>query len=185
MPQTLHIVRHAQGYHQLPLDHPDTTQRDPELTTYGIEQAVHFSQSFPHHGEIDLLCASPMKRTIRTALVAFEQDVTAGRHIVLLPDAQEATADASDTGSEVAELQRVFGDVIDVRLVEGKWYEKAGAQAIELGALRARAARLRKWLRSQEKESVVLVTHGLFAHYLTGNIQDDGGQTGMFHLRAC
>lgn len=179
MAKTVHIVRHAQGYHQLPLGHPDTSHLDPELTPYGLKQAAHFSQNFQLHGKIDLLCTSPMKRTIRTALVAFKQDVDNGHRIVLLPDAQEATDVPSDTGSKIEELQRVFGDVIDTTHLHTDWYLKRGVNATDTVTLRARAARLRTWLRKQLANEIVLVTHGFFAHFLTGNIDEAGEQTGM------
>jgi broad specificity phosphatase PhoE len=182
MPQTIHIVRHAQGFHQLPLSAPNTSIRDAELTPHGKSQCASFRRdTFPiaHFDSIDLLCASPFRRTIQTAQLAFEPCLKRGMRIVCLPDAQEATAAPSDTGSSVEELRARFGErEVDYSNMEPLWYEKTGRNAVSIEALRARARALRKWLGGREEREIVLVTHGLFAHYLTGDIDEEGGQLG-------
>jgi len=182
MPQTIHIIRHAQGFHQLPLNAPNTSIRDAELTPHGNAQCNKFRRdTFPtaQYDSIDLLCASPLRRTIQTAQLAFEPCLERGMRIVCLLDAQEATAAPSDTGSPVDELRARFGDVnVDYSEMEPLWYEKTGRNAVSIEALRARARALRKWMGAREEREIVLVTHGLFAHYLTGDIDDEGKQLG-------
>lgn len=179
-PKTLHLVRHAEGYHQITPDGDNI--RDPDLTPYGIDvQCAHLREIFPSHAAVSLLCSSPMRRAIRTALTAFAPEVTRGMRIRALPDAQEARNVASDTGVGAAELRKTFADdVVDYALVTGDWYHKSGPYATDMASLQARARRLRRYLRDDcEGEEVVLVTHGLFAHYLTGNIDESGRQTGQ------
>lgn len=174
----LHIVRHAQGYHQVPLDHPNRDIPDPELTPYGLEQCEQFCSTFPHHPDLDLICASPMRRTIRTALVCFEPEIKKNFKVLALPDAQEATDVPSDVGSDAARLKDNFGASVDYSELYNEWYVKAGQNAVTNTALHERALRLRKWIRAREETNIVLVTHGIFAHYLTGNIDENGEQTG-------
>jgi hypothetical protein len=44
-------------------------------------------------------------------------------------------------------------------------------------ALNARAAKLRRFIRDREESEVVLVSHGFFNHYLTGDVNEKGEQT--------
>ncbi|KAL2115950.1 hypothetical protein VTJ04DRAFT_10205 [Mycothermus thermophilus] len=65
----IHLVRHAQGYHNL---HPSNhTLPDPELTPLGVDQCRQLRESFPYHDVVTHLVASPMRRTLRTCLLAF------------------------------------------------------------------------------------------------------------------
>jgi len=181
-PRTLHIVRHAAGLHQRPDGTSDTSLHDAELSPHGRLQCAEFRRStFPpaRYDFIDLLCASPLRRTIQTAQLAFEPCLERGMRVVCLPDAQEATADPSDTGSTVDELVERFGEQgMDYSHMTPQWYEKTGRNAVGVEALRARARALRKWLGGREEREIVLVTHGVFAHYLTGDVDDEGRQLG-------
>lgn len=95
------------------------------------------------------------------------------------------TAAPSDTGSDAAVLKAKFGETVDLGLVGEGWYVKEGANGTEDRVVKERARRLRRWLRGRGEECLVLVTHGLFAHYVTGHIDENGGQTGMCFLSRC
>ena len=120
-----------------------------------------------------------MRRTLLTALLAFEPEVMRGLKIVAVADAQEATHAPSDTGSPPSTLMKEFGDHrIDYRNLSDEWYVKTGRNAVDHKSLFARARALRRWLREREEKVIVLVTHGYFAHFVTGNIDEKGGQVG-------
>lgn len=180
-PAIIHVIRHAEGYHQLPRDHPHVNIHDPSLTSKGIEQSQHFCAQFPYHSQTTHLYASPMRRTLQTAGIAFEPELARGLKIIALPDAQEATDALSDTGSDVTVLREEFGDAVSYEHVVGPWYEKTGRNATDLHSLFERAKRLRFSLKNQTEEGsqIVLVTHGLFAHFITGHIDEQGAQTGI------
>ena len=175
---TIHIIRHAEGIHQIPQPHPEAIN-DPELSPDGQEQSRRLCAQFPHHQKVDLLCASPLRRTLLTTLLAFEPEVARGLKVIALPDAQEATAVPSDTGSPASALRKEFGDQVDYSNLSEDWYVKTGYNAVDLVSLRARARALRRWLRERDEKLIVLVTHGHFAHYITGHIDDNGEQTGQ------
>jgi len=79
----------------------------------------------------------------------------------------------------VDELRTRFGEEgMDYSHMTPLWYEKTGRNTVSVEALRGRARALRKWLGAREEREIVLVTHGVFAHYLTGDIDDEGGQLG-------
>ncbi|KAG0649486.1 hypothetical protein D0Z07_4082 [Hyphodiscus hymeniophilus] len=182
VPAVVHLVRHAEGYHQLPHDHPDVNIHDPSLTPRGIKQSLRFGAKFPYIAQTTHLYASPLRRTLQTTMLAFKLEMASGLRVVALPDAQEATDAPSDTGSDITVLRNEFGDAVSYEHVGGAWYEKTGGNATDVSSLHHRAKRLRVWLRSQAPDGgqIVVVTHGIFAHYLTGHIDEQGIQTGEY-----
>ncbi|PNY28675.1 Phosphoglycerate mutase family protein, partial [Tolypocladium capitatum] len=64
MAPTIHLVRHAQGVHNLSVE--NEALRDPDLTPLGEQQCAALRASFPHHARITRLAASPLRRTLRT-----------------------------------------------------------------------------------------------------------------------
>lgn len=181
---TVHLIRHAEGYHQLPRDHPDVQIRDALLTEKGVRQAKDFCEKFPYHDRTDLLCASPLQRTIQTAQHAFAPELRRGMTILAISEAQEAQDDPSSTGSPASQLRAVFSaDLVDCHLLTEDWYRKEGINAYDDHALRERARKLRRLLRDRPEEHIVLVTHGLFAHYVTEHVDPEGHQTGERILR--
>ncbi|KAK4691538.1 hypothetical protein P7C71_g5479, partial [Lecanoromycetidae sp. Uapishka_2] len=177
---TIHLIRHAEGYHQLPPSHPDISLHDPELTPNGREQCQRLRVQFTRHEQVDLLCASPMRRTLLTALLAFEPEVARGLNIVAVADAQESTSAPADTGSPPSTLIREFGDRIDCHNLSDDWYVKTGHNAVDDISLFARARALRQWLRGRKEKEIVVVTHGSFAHFITGDINEHGEQIGGY-----
>lgn len=127
--------------------------------------------------QVDLLLASPMKRALQTCLISFEPCVKRGMTVVAMPWAQEATDEASDTGSPIQVIRRDFDSEVNLDLLEDGWFRKEGANGTEPDVLMERAVRLRRWLKARTEHEIVLVTHGQFAHFLTGNVNDKGEQT--------
>ena len=136
MAPKLHLVRHAQGLHNV---HDDYTRfRDPLLTPLGKQQCVELQKNFPHHQGVELIVSSPIRRTLYTSLLGFKDDIkTKGLKIIALPELQETTALACDTGSDPIELANEFAsDPIDFTLVHPDWNEKKkGKWAFEKEAI--------------------------------------------------
>jgi broad specificity phosphatase PhoE len=163
MAPILHIVRHAQGLHNVFPGNDALV--DPELTSTGIAQCVALREAFPHHDQLTHLAASPMRRAIQTCLTAFGKPV--------LMDVLQETSDApNDTGSSVEALRAEFGDAVDVSCVSAAWTDKGEGSffAPEIEQVVARAAVARNALRALAGDGdghVVCVTHGGFVHFLT------------------
>ena len=171
-PKTVHVIRHAQGYHNVnPANH---CMPDPRLTPFGVNQCKSLSTSFPipPSSTSTLIVASPLKRTLYTALFTFP-DVIKNRKLAILalPEVQETSDLPCDTGSKLAELKREFqGQAVDLSLVEkagDSWCSKKGRWSPMAEAIQKRAREAREWVWSREEEVVVLVTHGGFLHYFT------------------
>lgn len=123
--------------------------------------------------------ASPMKRTIQTCQLGFAPEVEKGMKILLMPLAQESSDEPMDTGSEVEDIMEMFGDIVDPQRIElfPYWNRNVGVFDTTASALIDRARKLRNVLRQRPEKNIVLVTHGAFAHSITGNIDLEGEQT--------
>lgn len=152
---------------------------DPNLTPLGEEQCRNLAAAFPYHDSIELLVASPLRRTIYTTLLAFDQEVQRGMKVIALPEAQETSDLPSDTGSDVDVLRKEMeGKPVDLSLVQEGWNSKKGKWAPSPDALEKRAAEVRRWLKARPEKAIVLVSHGGFLHYFTEDWSDSGKFSG-------
>jgi broad specificity phosphatase PhoE len=162
MAPKIHLVRHAQGLHNVCTE--NTKIHDPILTTLGQQQCAELQNNFPHHQGVDLIVSSPIKRTIYTSLFSFRNDITTrGLRIIALPELQETTDLPCDTGSSPFELARIFAtEPIDFTLVVPGWNVKTGKWAYEKEAINKRAQEAREWLSQRPEKEIVVVTHGSY-----------------------
>jgi len=176
MPPRIHLVRHAQGYHNLDPVEEQRRIHDPALTEHGVKRCIEFNDTYPGYVHLDLICASPMRRTIQTAQYCFHDRIptTPSRQVLLLPLAQETTAEPCDVGSDPDAIKQEFGDLVDVGMVPKDWTSKEGIYATTPTALLARARELRRWLRARPEKDIVVVSHGAFLDYMTGALTHDG-----------
>ncbi|KAJ1325468.1 histidine phosphatase family protein [Microdochium nivale] len=180
MAPIIHLVRHAQGYHNVRLENEKL--RDPDLTPLGKDQCAKLRESFPDHDKITQLVASPMRRTLYTCLYSFAPVVEAGRpgsKVIALPEAQEVSLSDCDMGTDVDKLKAEFGDKVDFSSVPAGWNDKSPESKYyptpEKLAARSREARL--WLRDLadklgQDAQIVLVAHGGILHFLTEEWDD-------------
>ena len=88
-------------------------------------------ETFPYQSSIDVIVSSPLRRTLYTALCSFRPAISRGVKIIALPELQETSSIACDTGSEVSRLEKEFSkeigptaSIIDLSLLDGGWYIK-------------------------------------------------------------
>ncbi|KAM3518842.1 hypothetical protein NHJ13051_007912 [Beauveria bassiana] len=177
MAPTIHLVRHAQGFHNLSVE--NETMHDPDLTPLGEQQCLDLRSEFPHHALVAHLVASPMRRTLWTCIRAFGDGPAAPYPIIALDTLQELSDMPSDTGSPVAALAGEFGSKVDLsRVRDGLWTDKLGDTPFEptKDKIEARAREARRTLRDlaglQTDKHIVVVSHGAFLHFLTDEYQD-------------
>lgn len=177
-PSTTTCVRHAQGYHNISV--ANHAIHDPLLTPTGEEQCRILAQNFPknHMDQLDLIVASPLKRTIYTALLSFAPAIKARNlKILLLPELQETSDLPCDTGSSLDEILKEFeGQPLDVSLMRkpenANWNNKTGRWAPNSSAIEDRARAAREYLYSRNEREIAVVTHGGFLHYFTQDWSD-------------
>ncbi|KAF2767303.1 phosphoglycerate mutase family protein [Teratosphaeria nubilosa] len=167
MAPTIHCVRHAQGYHNLSV--ANHSMHDPLLTPLGEQQCRNLAKAFPYHDAVEAVVASPIKRTMYTALLGFGPDIAAkGLKVVALPELQETSDLPCDTGSSPAEVAKEFeGKPVDLALLTEEWCSKRGKYAPHAQAIEARARDARKWLMGRQEKEIIVVSHGGFLHYFT------------------
>ncbi|KAK3349353.1 histidine phosphatase superfamily [Lasiosphaeria hispida] len=172
MPTYIHLVRHAQGFHNLSAANQQLP--DPELTPLGKEQCASLCKAFPSHGKITHLVASPMRRTLYTCLLSFEPAAKAGKAVIALPEVQEVSNLPCDVGSAPGVLRGEFdAAAVDLGRVTEGWNAKGPGSpwAPVMERLEARARTARVWLRELgagvEDAHIVVVTHGGFLHFMT------------------
>ena len=181
-PTVIHLLRHGQGEHQLEPLMERIKIHDPSLTGLGLSRCEEFSLTFPRQDQIELVCASPLRRTIQTAQYCFGHALRDIKPIVLLPLAQEDTDDPCDTGSSRGDLLKEFGNLIDLQFTPEDWNSKTGIYAPTAAVLRQRVLELRLWIRNRPENELVVVGHGGFFHWVTGEVDAHGNQTGIFEV---
>lgn len=129
MPPVIHCVRHAQGVHNL--SHANHNILDPCLTDLGEKQSLDIANNYSGvFDDASLVLASPLRRTISTALLAFKTILGSYGKVLAWPAIQEASDLPCDTGSDVTELQAEFdSSSVDLTLVEPGWQIKVRTAA--------------------------------------------------------
>ncbi|KAJ5677265.1 phosphoglycerate mutase-like protein [Penicillium maclennaniae] len=183
MPPKIHLVRHAQGYHNLGIEHMNI--HDPLLTDHGKKQCHELGRNFPNLSSIDLLVASPMRRAMYTALEAFLPDYekTEGKKLIALPELQELSDMPCDVGSSLADLKAEMeaqGAPVDISNLEENWTKKTGRLGITRERIFERAQYVRQWLMARPEKEIVVVSHGGFLHFLTEDWEEGCNGKGKF-----
>jgi len=130
----------------------------------------------PHLSEVDLVVASPLKRTIYTALYSFPEKCKQ-LGIIGLPDVQETSDLPCDTGSDRPDIEKEFADKgvkLDLALLDDGWHSKKGRYSPDRAAVEGRAKDARRWLKARKEKHIIVVTHGAVLHYLTEDWSDSG-----------
>ncbi|KAE8165454.1 histidine phosphatase superfamily [Aspergillus tamarii] len=181
----IYVVRHAESAHNVS---KDFNHRDPPLTELGFQQASQLAQAFPYGPRVGAILVSPLRRTIQTTLAAFShildkryfsldsgQGIEDGAILIVDPDLQERSTFPCDTGSPRSLLEETF-PYLSFDGLEDTWYFKEAAYSSENEAVEERAAKVRRYiahllakLKDQEKNHLVVVTHGVFMKFLVGD----------------
>ncbi|RFU79473.1 phosphoglycerate mutase family [Trichoderma arundinaceum] len=170
MAPTIHLVRHAQGYHNLSAENEKLP--DPDLTPLGVQQCADLRAAFPHHDRLRGLVASGMRRTLYTCIQSFGRDEL--YPVIALDTLQEVSDAPSDTGSSADKLAAEFGDKVDLSRIREGWNFKGEGSYFEpaLDKLATRAREARATLREisaglGDDAHLAVVSHGAFLHFLT------------------
>ncbi|KAL6714531.1 hypothetical protein ACLMJK_007956 [Lecanora helva] len=146
---------------------------DPSLTPFGEEQCQNLCQRFPYHASVELLVASPLRRTIYTTLLGFKPEIERGMTVIALPEVQETADVPCDTGADLSALkEEMKRKPVDLSRVMDGWNSKKDRWAPTAGALEKRAREARQWLKARPEKEIVLVTHGGLLHYFTEDWTD-------------
>ena len=190
-PTTFHIFRHAEGEHQM-RDFPPM-KRDADLTENGRRQCAELCANLPPWaGRVKRVIASPMRRTLRTALISFAPILADGKVIEAIPEITEAGSRISGFGSDPDELIACFSAngedrKINLSRLWAGWnpFDINSKFAYGADKVRARCAEARAELRqvaaeteaeaaregNEEGAHVIVITHSVIAHFLTNDYE--------------
>lgn len=182
-PSKIHLLRHGQGYHNLKEDY---TLPDPSLTPEGERQATTVSHEIPDIFSVNCIYASPMRRTLHTALLTFKTVLhfNPNLRVIALPELQETSDDPCDTGSSLEALQEEFkGQPVDFSHVFEGWNDKkAGRFRPTTDLTQRRAEEARKIIHEEPEGTVAVVAHGGLLHYMTEDWEGSSSGSGEFSM---
>jgi len=178
---------------------------DPLLTPAGESECRELRAAFPFHSSVQLVVASPLRRTIYTALHAFGPvfERNPDLKLIVLPDLQEVSDLPCDSGSDLNTLKKEVLEnnlPVDLSLVSDGWHVKvsgpnfrnenpnifsglfiqSGRYAPGDYAIRMRARDARRWLQARPEREIVLVAHGGLLHFFTEDWEDGSLYAGMY-----
>lgn len=107
---------------------------DSLLTLAGERQCDKLREDFPFHSSVELVVASPIHRTIYTALHAFAPVFESNPELKLiaLPDLQEVSDLPCDSGSDLESLEKEVLEnnlPVDLSLVSSGWHVKVSGSS--------------------------------------------------------
>lgn len=166
MPPTLVLIRHAEALHNRT---GDGSIRDPKLTPLGIRQSEALRQSLiqnlPKDIDVELIVASPMRRTLETTMIALDWLVEKGIRVKVDADWQEIYDKPCDTGSPLPDLKRPF-PAFDFSTLDPVYPDKSSPQgkryAHNKSAVLARAQIALDKLYHRPEQLIVVVSHSAF-----------------------
>jgi len=195
------FLRHGQCTHNVSV-RAALTVEDSQLNAVGRRQAAaqarNLARDLAEHGhEVDLIVASPLRRTLETALI-LRRELGEATPLVACALCTERVCAACDRGTLVSELQREFGaavDLDDLSRRDQAWWPAAeerslwGAGGIEgvnggelpeappaleayersTGMLRARADAFGRWVAARPEQNICVVGHVAFFSALLGH----------------
>ncbi|KAH8157219.1 hypothetical protein CIB48_g11026 [Xylaria polymorpha] len=172
MAPTIHIIRHAQALNNLPNNIDGMNIRDPKLTEQGYQQCQILATELAVLGYIEMVFASPLQRSIQTALAAFET-YTQSKRITLLAHLQEVGQIPSNTGDSPDDLANQYGHQrLDYRYIPYDWNDQSPYSRFAPCYTGVRAQSTRNMLRvlcaryAATNVNICVVTHAMYIRHL-------------------
>ncbi|XP_031279224.1 phosphoglycerate mutase-like protein 1 [Pistacia vera] len=184
----LHLVRHAQGVHNTEIGKgPEALLSqelfDAQLSDLGFKQVEKLRKEVEDKGltkKIDLVIASPMLRTLQTAVGVFGGKSQANRFdvhtstagncakfdgppIIAVEQCRERWGlEPCNRRRSISEYQNLF-PAIDFQLIESEddilWKAEVRESYEEVAA---RGMKFLKWLWTRQEKEIAIVSHGIF-----------------------
>ncbi|KAK9000666.1 hypothetical protein V6N11_081155 [Hibiscus sabdariffa] len=171
--KTLHLVRHAQGIHNVEGDKNWKAYMSPEyfdahITPLGWQQVDNLRKHVHESGlakRIDLVIASPLLRTLQTAVGVFGGEVELCR--------EHLGGHPCDNRRNISDYQFLF-PAVDFSLIENDedtWWKADFRETKEEVA--ARGLKFLNWLWTRKEKEIAIVSHGGFLfHTLSASGND-------------
>jgi len=187
----IYLIRHGQSVFNAVYEASigDPLIFDAPLSRVGRQQAIEARGRVAQLG-IKRVIASPLTRTIETALHIFEN----GPAIEIDSRARELLSNSCDVGRPPNELAKDFPQLSFAHISERWWHQgtenEFGVAHEPLSVFERRAAEFRDWLLTQSAQSLAVVGHGNLFKALTGRMLDncevhifEASGSGVFPIR--
>ena len=178
----LHLVRHAQGFHNID---PEVMKQpeglDAQLTEEGQAQCAALARAVGEGFRPELIVTSPLTRTCQTAALSFGAQLRAGVPLVALEHVRETVNFLCDKRRPLGEIRADMaraGITVDMSAgcahehdaLWAAYEERFGSQgafmahreSADLPALAERARAAFAWLASRPERDIVVVSHSAF-----------------------
>jgi broad specificity phosphatase PhoE len=174
MESHIHLIRHGESEHNIT---KDRTHRDPPLSPLGLDQAKEFVQAIPNQDRIGLVVASPLRRSVQTAVTGFSQvidkaylttGIDNGAKLIFDPDLQGRGDEPCETGSDRVVLESLFPGLNFGSLKDG-WTEPGDEEFVKARSQRVlqRLAKISEEMKDQERRDIAVVTHGIMTRLMS------------------
>lgn len=183
--KVLHIVRHAQGTHNVNKNYRDEINLDARLTELGRQQCEQLAQRVTDL-PIDLIVTSPLTRCVQTALYSFPHAVAMGKStsgnpipFVAHESIRETVNFKCDQRRAISEIASEFGDAVDFSICDidedyiwNEYETRLGPnyddhrESAELHVVAQRGRQFFQWLQGRPEQNVVVCTHSAFLRCL-------------------
>lgn len=182
--KTVHIVRHAQGTHNVKKEYKDIRHLDARLTEYGKQQCAELASRSPSLVSKDaVVVSSIMTRCIQTSLHSFPHLERFLAH----ENIRETVNYACDRRRVLSDIQSDHGDEVDFSHVNdhedaiwnhydellGKDHDGTRESA-QLYKVAERGRGFLQWLQARDEEEVVVCSHEAFLRCILNWGQEGG-----------
>ncbi|KAI1431069.1 hypothetical protein GGR50DRAFT_111012 [Xylaria sp. CBS 124048] len=159
------IIRSAKALTGSEPGTPETTQATIQIWT--------LIANYPYRSQIKCILSSPLRRAVETAVYAFVFPEMCSAPATLLAELQETSLHPIDRGLSREALKDWLGFAVDVTRLRDDWELKGPGTPMypvwENVSRRAQVMRIRLRITAQhlnDDDRIVVITHGLFAHFL-------------------
>lgn len=178
----IHIVRHAQGYHNVNKEYREIRHLDARLTDHGLQQCAGLASKAPSLPENAMVVTSTMTRCIQTALCSFPNV----KRFLAHESIRETVNFACDQRRVISELQQDHPkvDFSHVKVHKDElWnsydmmlgHDHSGhRESAQLYKVAERGREFLHWLKGREETEVVVCSHEAFLRCILNWGQDGG-----------
>ena len=182
----LHVIRHAEGTHNVNQEYRDARNLDARLTDKGEDQcralAARLEDGDPDLFEAQLVVTSPMTRCIQTTLLTLDPVLRQNTNLPVLANEliRETVNYNCDRRRDISEISNEFGRV-DCSLIDhnvdpiwARYEERLGSatectrhrESSQLYKVAERARRFFEWLETRPEEKVIICSHRAYLRCL-------------------
>mmetsp|Transcript_29340 Transcript_29340/g.73635 ORF Transcript_29340/g.73635 Transcript_29340/m.73635 type:complete len:276 (-) Transcript_29340:128-955(-) len=184
--KVLHVVRHAQGTHNVKKDYRAAEQLDAVLTPFGLEQCGALAKLTAGLAGVELLVTSPLRRCVQTALHGFQPHIDRGVPLIALESVRETVNFTCDRRISISELSGEFPSLDfsyceeDVDPIWAAYAEKFGSQddwrshreSDDPKHIAARARDFLQWVAERDEGELLVSSHSAFLHHVFNHAHD-------------